>query len=218
MLPLFVFTSFLAAALLFWLEPMVGKMILPFLGGSPAVWNTCMVFFQTALLAGYLYAHAALSRLGVRRAAALHVLVALGALLVLPVYLGEADVSGWPADANPTVRLLALLVLKVGPPFLVIAATAPLLQRWISATGLPAGRDPYFLYAASNAGSLLALVLYPLGIESAIGLRAQAEVWRWGYAGLAGLVMVCAGLVALGRGGAAREVPAAAAETPISWR
>jgi hypothetical protein len=195
-----VCTSFVAAALLFCLEPMVGKMLLPLLGGSPAVWSTCIAFFQAALLAGYAYAHATLSWFGARKQAALHVVVVALVLLALPLHIGEMDVARWPTEANPALRLLALLATRVGPPFVIVAATGPLLQRWLSATSLREARDPYFLYAASNLGSLLALVAYPVVIELSLGLCTQTRAWRWGYTGFAALTSLSAVLAARGAG------------------
>src|SRR5437773_8784035 len=146
---------FTGATLLFVVQPMVGKMILPLLGGTPAVWSTCMVFFQAALLAGYAYAHASIAWLGVRRQAMLHVAVLALPLAVLPLGVNARLMRG--GDANPVLDVLLLLSLSVGLPFLVVSATAPLLQTWLTGTGHPAARDPYFLYAASNLGSMLGL-------------------------------------------------------------
>src|SRR5439155_1552207 len=126
---------------------MVAKMVLPSLGGTPAVWNTCMVFFQAALLAGYAYAHATTGWLGTRRQVILHGILLFLPFLVLPI--GVA--SGWvpPGDANPIPWLLALLVVSVGLPFFLLSTSAPLLQKWFAHPGHHSARDPYFLYAAS---------------------------------------------------------------------
>src|SRR5262245_46099855 len=159
MLLVFALTLFTSATLLFLVQPMVGKMITPLLGGTPAVWNTCMVFFQALLLAGYAYAHAAPARLGTRRQAVLHVGLLLLPLLVLPVAVPAEWSPGDPA--SPVPALLALLVLTIGLPFFVVSTSGPLLQRWFAATGHPRAADPYFLYAASNLGSMLALLGYP---------------------------------------------------------
>src|SRR5579859_7554984 len=125
---LFAFTLFLGSALLFVVEPMIGRLVLPFLGGTPAVWNTCMVFFQAALLAGYAYAHAAPAWLGVRRHAALHLCLLFLPLLVLPLRLPEWYPN--PNDFHPIIWLIGLLSLSAGLPFFVVAASSPLLQRW----------------------------------------------------------------------------------------
>src|SRR6266404_3319546 len=158
MLLLFAFTLFVSAALLFLVQPMVGKMVLPSLGGTPAVWNTCMVFFQGVLLVGYAYTHT-LSAQSRRRQ-----LLAQFAILALPFLVLPFSLGNWspPADHNPVQSVLWLLLGMVGLPFFVVATSAPLLQRWFASTGHPAAKDPYFLYSASNLGSLLALLSYPL--------------------------------------------------------
>src|SRR5438552_3307651 len=186
---------FVGATLLFVVQPMVGKMILPLLGGTPAVWNTCMVFFQAALLAGYAYAHATVQWLGSRRQAALHLIVMMFPLALLPLGVDARLVRG--GEANPVFDVLWLLSLSVGLPFLVVGATAPLLQKWFTATGHPAARDPYFLYAASNLGSMLALLGYPVLVEPNLPLRgehwlAQTRLWTFGYVALVALVALCA--------------------------
>jgi hypothetical protein len=193
---LFGLTSFLAAALLFSVEPMIGKMILPVLGGTPAVWNTCLVYFQVTLLGGYLFAHgvnftkaANRSRVGVSYLSMLAVLLALGYVLqpiaIVPgVFLGSIE-------RNPAIVLLGILTVSATLPLLMVAATAPLLQCWFALVPHPRASDPYFLYAASNAGSLMALLAYPLLIEPALGLREQSRVWRTGFLLLALLVLVC---------------------------
>jgi hypothetical protein len=133
---------------------MVGKMILPLLGGTPAVWSTCMVFFQAVLLGGYAYAHASAAWLGVRRQMLLHLALLALPLGVLPLAVNPSFLRG--GGANPVLDVLLLLSVSVGLPFLVVSATAPLIQKWFTHTGHPAARDPYFLYAASNLGSMLA--------------------------------------------------------------
>src|SRR4051812_40430433 len=158
---------------------MFAKMALPILGGAPAVWNTCMVFFQFALFAGYLYAHRTVRRLGARRQAMLHLLIMAAAIIVLPVAVSAAWIP--PAIENPSLWLLGRMAISVGPPFFVVAASAPLLQRWFASTGHPDGRDPYFMYSASNLGSMVALLAYPLVIEPQLRLRTQSLVWSCGY-------------------------------------
>src|SRR5262249_37284266 len=152
---------FLSAFLLFSAQPMLARMVLPRFGGSPAVWNTCMVFFQGAVLAGYGLAHATSAWLGPRRQSLFH----LGLLAIPIASLPFAAPSVVDPVGRPTRQLLAGLVIAAGLPFVVVATTAPLLQRWFSATGDRRAGDPYFLYAASNAGSLLALVGYVTLIE-----------------------------------------------------
>src|SRR5688572_22514055 len=146
MLPLYCLTIFLSAALLFLVQPMFAKMVLPLLGGTPEVWNTCMVFFQAVLLAGYGYAHAATRWLGVRRQAALHVVLLAAPLVLLPIAV-PADAAP-PSEQLPIGWLLGLLTVAVGGPFFAVSTTAPLLQRWFAETGHHRASDPYFLYAA----------------------------------------------------------------------
>jgi spermidine synthase len=191
---LYAVTLFVGATLLFAVQPMVGKMILPLLGGTPAVWSTCMVFFQAALLGGYAYAHAGARWMGARRQALLHLAVLATPLAVLPLGLDAARVRGGP---SPVLGVLIALALSVGLPFFVVSATAPLLQRWFTETRHRAAQDPYFLYAASNLGSMLALLAYPTLIEPRLhvqgaGWLSQTRLWSFGYVLLAGLVALCA--------------------------
>jgi hypothetical protein len=190
---LFSCTLFLSAALLFLVQPLVARLVLPRLGGTPAVWNTCMLFFQSALLAGYAYAHALPSWLGVRRHAVLHLAILLLPLLVLPITV-PADWSP-PSDGNPIGWLLMLLLLVVGLPFFAVATAAPLLQRWFAATRDPAAGDPYFLYAASNLGSMIGLFAYPFVLEPNFRLADQGRIWTLGYLLLLLLTALCAGVV-----------------------
>jgi hypothetical protein len=202
----FAATLLLSGALLFLVQPILGKLLLPRLGGSAAVWGTCLVFFQLMLLAGYAYAHGALRVLGARRQAAVHLLLVglplllwgLGAAGVLPpgTPFGLGDWAPTPGG-NPVLGLFLLLLTTVGLPFFVLAATAPLLQRWFAASGHPEANDPYFLYAASNLGSMAALVLYPSLLEPSLGLAAQQRLWLYGYVVLAPLVVLSAALLCL---------------------
>ncbi|HET6574392.1 MAG TPA: fused MFS/spermidine synthase [Fimbriiglobus sp.] len=194
MLPaLFALTLFLSAALLFVVQPMAGKVLLPLAGGTPAVWNTCLVFFQTALLFGYLYAHR-LTAAPTRRQVGLHLAVA--ALAIVAVLTLRPDPDWVPADSDyPVFGLAAFLAALVGVPFFVLSATAPLLQRWFAATGHRSAADPYFLYAASNAGSLLGLLGYPFLVEPWLPLGEQRWLWAVGFAGLVGLMALCGVLV-----------------------
>jgi hypothetical protein len=192
---LYALTLFAGATLLFVMQPMVGKMILPLLGGTPAVWSTCMVFFQAALLGGYAYAHASTARLRPSRQALLHLLVLAVPLAVLPLAVNPRLLRG--GEANPVLDVLTLLSVSVGLPFLVVSATAPLLQKWFTQTGHPAARDPYFLYAASNLGSMLALLGYPTLVEPRLPLQGpswltQTTLWSVGYGVLAVLTALCA--------------------------
>src|SRR5260370_21299451 len=148
MLFLFGLSLFASATLLFLVKPMIGTMLLPLLGGTPAVWNTCMVFFQALLLAGYAYAHATTAWLGARRQAMLHLGVLLLPLLSLRLTLNRGLLDY--GEGSPIAGLLLVLLLSVGLPFFVVSASAPLLQKWFANTGHAAAKDPYFLYGASN--------------------------------------------------------------------
>jgi hypothetical protein len=199
----FAVTLFVSATLLFVVQPMFAKMVLPLLGGSPAVWNTCMVFYQAVLLAGYLYAHVSTRWLGVRRQAALHMAVLCLPWLALPIGLGG---MGSPAaGANPSLWLLMLLTVAVGLPFFVVSSSAPMLQAWFADTGHPASKDPYFLYAASNLGSMIALLGYPVVVEPMLPLAAQSMVWTVGYGLMSGLTAGCAILLWRRRGAAGED-------------
>ncbi len=187
---IFGFTLFLSALLLFLAELMFAKIVLPLLGGTPAVWNTCMVFFQAALLAGYAYAHWLTSRVTTRRQTLIHTALMLAPTLLLPIGVPQRWVP--PAEGNPVPWLLALMLVTVGPPFVAVSTTAPVLQRWFARTSHPAANDPYFLYAASNAGSLMSLAGYLIVIEPHLTIAEQARVWAYGYVLLALLVGACA--------------------------
>src|SRR3954447_17678658 len=186
MLGVFALTIFWSASLLFLVEPMVGKMILPLLGGTPAVWNTCMVFFQAVLLAGYAYAHAVTATLSPRRQVLLHLPLLLVPFLFFPLSVHEGLLRGH--GDNPIPGLLLLLTASAGLPLFVVCATAPLLQKWFAGTDHPSARDPYFLYGASNLGSMLALAAYPTVIEPYLRLGQQKVWWVAGYGLLTALV------------------------------
>jgi hypothetical protein len=190
MLLLYGLTIFLSAFLLFLIQPMFARMALPLLGGSPGVWNTALVFYQAALLAGYSFAHWSTSRLGISRQRWLQLALLIVALFALPIHVA----LGWspPSTGNPTGWLLLLLATSVGLPFFAVSTSSPVLQRWFASTSHPAARDPYFLYAASNAGSLLALLAYPALVEPGMRLRDQASLWSGGFAVLIVLFAACA--------------------------
>ena len=192
MLWLFVATTFTASALLFLVQPMFAKMALPRLGGSPAVWNTCVLFFQTTLLAGYLYTHLTTKWLGTRKQGVWHVLLMLAPLALLPLTIGTSEP---PSGANPVWWLLKMMAVRVGLPFLVISTMAPLLQRWYATLPVPSSSDPYFLYAASNLGSMLSLLAYPFVLEPAWGVRLQTLLWSGGYVLLIVLTASCVWMV-----------------------
>jgi len=202
---LFGLTLFVGAALLFCVQPMIAKLVLPKFGGAPAVWNTCMVFFQSALLAGYLYTHATTQWLGVRRQAILHLGLMALPWLVLPIVVARDYAP--PNEAGPVWPLLALLVVTAGLPFFVVSTGAPLVQKWFAGSGHHAARDPYFLYAASNAGSMLGLLSYPLLIEPRLSLAEQSKLWTAGYALLVVLTAACAAALWRSQGRLAAEPP-----------
>lgn len=169
---------------------MIAKMLLPLLGGTPAVWNTCMLFFQAVLLAGYAYA-LFVSRWPFRRQLLLQLLLLIFAFVSLPLGLSSSWVNSVPATGNPSIWLLTCLSVLVGLPFFIISSNGPLLQKWFSQTGFTSARDPYFLYSASNAGSFIALLAYPVLLEPNLSLRSQSRVWTTGYAVLVVLVGAC---------------------------
>jgi Glycosyltransferase family 87 len=214
---LFSATLVVSAGLVFMVQPMFARFVLPALGGTPAVWNTAMLFFQTALLLAYVYAHWTTRRFGPRRQAALHLAVVAAALLILPI--GVPD--GWapPETGSPVLWLLLVLVVAVGLPFFVVSSTAPLLQSWLADTDHPDGRDPYFLYRASNIGSVAGLLSYPLLVEPNLTLDDQSWLWSAGYGALVLLLTACA--LVLWRSGRAPASAAQAADDapaePISW-
>lgn len=188
----FAAALFTSAYLLFWLQPLIGKMLLPLLGGAPAVWNTCMVFFQALLLAGYAYALFISQRFRLRNQALFHITLVLAAGLFLPFAIPDRMLSSLPTQGNPTFWLLAVLAITVGFPFFVLSATAPLLQRWFSHSSHTSAKDPYFLYAVSNAGSMLSLLAFPFILEPNLELRRQSVYWALGYVLLAALMGCCA--------------------------
>lgn len=187
--PLFQFAIFLNAFLLFSVQPLIAKRLLPIFGGSPLVWNTCLLFFQVVLLVGYLYAHWQ-KKLGQKRAPWIHVaMLALGAL-VLPIrvpqfiidaYKSSQGLSGFHPIGQPAVALLLLLLLSVGLPFLILSAGAPLIQKWYAQGGQPDAENPYFLYRASNFGSIVALLTYPFLVEPRFTLTESALLWAGLY-------------------------------------
>ena len=197
-LSLFAATLFSSALLLFAVQPMFTKMVLPILGGTPSVWSVAMVFFQGALLAGYAYAHLLARTLPVGRAALVHLGVLAVAALTLPI--GIAAGFGMPPSHGVGLWLVGLFAASIGLPFVALAASAPLLQSWFAASGHRQAHNPYILYAASNLGSFAALLAYPLAIESLLTLRAQAWVWSVGFALLALLVAVVGIAAARGAG------------------
>ena len=208
-LPAFAATIGASAFLLFSVEPMFAKMVLPRLGGSASVWSVALVFFQAVLLAGYAFAHLLTRRLSVTVAIGVHLLVCIAAAVMLPIALPEN--WGTPPDRFTELWVLALFAVAVGLPFFAVAVNGPLLQAWFARTGHPHARDPYFLYGASNLGSFAALVAYPLAIEPTLGVAAQSRLWSGGFLALA-LAVLALGLLA------ARLAPAAVDRAPTPTR
>jgi hypothetical protein len=223
-LAVFTGTIFLSALLLFSVQPMFARMVLPKLGGSPSVWAVSMCFFQAVLLAGYCWAHALDRFLKPVHALGVHVVMLALACLALPIALpaGASD----PPSGDAYFWLIGMLAAGVGIPFFAVSANAPLLQSWYARSGEGEARDPYFLYAASNAGSLIALLAYPLVVEPLLGLRPQATTWTVGFMLLAVMIAAC-GVLMLASGGGARmaraaseagaDAQAAAPARPLAW-
>lgn len=187
--PLFMATIFLSSVLVFSVQPLFAKMVLPLLGGSPGVWNTAMLFFQIVLLAGYGYAHLTTKLFSLKWQVGLHITIMAVVLTLLPIGIA----TGWtpPVEEPPVPWLIGLFAVSVGLPFFAVATNAPLLQRWFSHTNHRTAEDPYFLYAASNLGSILALLSYPLLFEPLLTSHKQSVVWGWAYALLIGLLLLC---------------------------
>jgi SAM-dependent methyltransferase len=211
-MPLFALSTFLAAFLLFQLELVIGKAILPWYGGTPAVWTTCLLFFQVALLGGYGWSHVLIGRARPRRQSLAHSALIVACLVVLGWHVAAwgspllPGVSWKPGGLeSPVPAILAVLGATVGLPFFALAATTPLFQAWFSHTW--PGRSPYRLYAVSNLGSLLALLSYPFVVEPLLSLRVQARIWGIGFA-----IFVVAGLACAVRAGAATSVAAQESE------
>ena len=167
------------ATLVFLVEPLAARLLLPRFGGSPAVWTTSLLFFQAALLIGYGWAHVSTRRLGLRRQPWVQCALLLAPLVVLPI--GLPSWATPPAGAEPSIWLLMVLAVAVGLPYVAVSTASPTLQRWFAATNHPHAADPYFLYVMGNAGSLLGLLAYPLLVEPNLALRDQALLWSAGY-------------------------------------
>jgi hypothetical protein len=161
---------------------MAGKMLLPYLGGAASVWTTCVLFFQFMLLLGYVYAHLLARVSDARKQVAIHIFVLLLPLAFLPITFKAA--SSTNLSVHPLAQVLSLLAASTAIPFFVVSTSAPLVQNWLSRTSHSGSEDPYFLYSASNAGSLLALLAYPFWIEPRIGVSEQSRLWTAGYIGL----------------------------------
>ncbi|MDP3855722.1 spermidine synthase [Phenylobacterium sp.] len=213
---LFAVTIFSSAGLVFMVQPMVAKLVLPLLGGSPSVWNTSIAFFQTALLAGYVYAHLLQRIASIRTQALVHIGALLLAALTLPLHV--SDLMGEPNSEHPSLWLLGVLAVSIGAPFAVLSATAPLLQAWHARTvHAETGAEPYVLYAASNLGSLLALLAYPALVEPLATLKNQTLGWSLGYGTFILLIGALALAVSRAKSTAIETVVAEAGPAPV-WR
>lgn len=210
----FALTLFTSAFLLFSVQPMVSKMLLPLLGGGPSVWNTAMLFFQAMLLAGYAYAHLLARYVGLKGQAVLHIVLLAVFAFALPLSL-PAEISVPEEGGQASWQLITMLGM-IGGPFFILAASAPLFQHWFASSGRPDADNPYFLYAVSNAGSLGALLSYPFVVEPLLGLNMQTISWTGGYVLLIALTSCSAFFVRHGT----KPLTNAALTTsqPLSWK
>ncbi len=216
--PLFIGIVFLGSFLLFLIQPLFARLVLPVLGGSPSVWNTAMLFYQAVLLLGYAYAHA-VQRLPFRVQAGVHLALFAAAALTLPI--GIRALGGAETGDAAALWLLQLLALSIGPVFLAVSAQAPLMQAWFARSPDPAAASPFFLYSASNAGSLLGLLAYPFLLEPFTALPAQQSLWTAGYLLL--MALMALGALAILKSGVRPPATAADSATahgrrPVTWR
>ncbi len=207
--PAFTLTVFVSAFLLFSIQPMFTKMILPQLGGTPAVWSVAMVFFQGLLLLGYLYAHLSTTYLSTRAAVGLHLLLLIATFVALPISVTSG--LGKPPVEGQMFWLIGVFGLSVGLPFFAVSGNGPLLQAWFARTGHPQAGNPYFLYAASNLGSFAALLLYPVLFEITLRLPQQAFAWSAGFAALVALIATSGSITVLTGANTTRQSEVAAA-------
>ncbi len=220
-LGVFAVALFCSAFLLFFVQPMFAKMVLPRLGGSPGVWSIAMVVFQALLLAGYAYAHGLTTRLSTRASAFVHLALMAVTFVALPI--GITSVLGEAPPESPAAWLIGIFVLSIGLPFFALAGNGPLLQAWFSRTGHPQANDPYFLYGASNLGSFAGLILYPVLFEPALSLNDQSALWTAGFATLFVLVALAALTARGGTNGATSAAtsvtaePAPTARQALGW-
>jgi hypothetical protein len=191
----FTVSLLLSSMLLFWVQPMISKMIVPLFGGTPSVWTTSMLFFQIFLLIGYLYAHVVTKKLSVKRQAVIHLAVLFVGFLTLPFGVPRGEIEPLQGNVVPVLYQSWLLLVAVGLPFFVVSTSSPLLQKWFSNTSHESAKDPYFLYAASNFGSLAALIGYPFAVEPYLKLGDQTCLWAGAYGALCLLFAFCAVLI-----------------------
>jgi hypothetical protein len=213
LLATFAAAIFVSAALLFMVQPMFTKLVLPRFGGAPSVWSVAIVFFQAALLAGYAYAHWLVHRARARMAVIIHVMVMIAACFWLPLAIASTEML--PLAGGEAVGLFMLLAASIGPPFFALAANSPLLQAALAHTDHPAAANPYFLFAGSNIGSFLALVSYPIVVEPYVRLADQRRYWSITFYLLIALLMACGILLWRGRDRAA-VASAASAHAPLA--
>lgn len=220
-IPVYSLTLLISAFLLFSIQPLFAKMILPLMGGGPSVWNVSMVFFQAMLLAGYAYAHAIVRFANIRWQTALHILLLVLCGFFLPVAVPEnwqpPSGDGFPAGAQ-----LMMMAIAIGGPFFILSASAPLFQHWFTHTNHHHAESPYFLYAISNFGSITALISYPVIIEPLITLSLQKQLWGYGYMTLSLLAIMAAWLVITHYRQSKQPSPdtqkqTQAAIAPVSW-
>jgi SAM-dependent methyltransferase len=215
----FSLATFVGSALLFLIQPMAAKMLLPVFGGSPAVWTAAMLFFQVALLAGYAFAHFSNLKLGPAKQKYVQVAILLLALLTLPVSNKSELFHSFEAKATetsqPALLVFGLLLMTVGAGYFIVSSGSPVLQRWFATTDDPNAKDPYFLYALSNVGSMVGLFAYPFFIERQFGLAEQAVLWRSGFLVLILLFGICVLLVKTAPKETVDNVPEP--PKPISW-
>ncbi len=214
-LAIFVSAIFLSAGLLFAVEPLFTKMVLPRVGGAASVWSVAMVFFQTTLLVGYAYAHLLTKFVSSRTAVFVHVAVLVVACFALPLHIA----AGWgrPPSDGEALWVLGLFTASIGLPFFALSASGPLLQAWFARTEHAAAKDPYFLYAASNLGSFLALLSYPLVIEPLIRLGQQTSFWSIGFYALVLLIAGCGAILLRSPNRLAAAAPGVATAAAPTW-
>lgn len=216
MLLVYLLAIFLSAALLFLVQPMAAKLVLPILGGSPSVWNTTMVFFQALLLLGYFYSHLVTKKLPRLAQGAVHALVIAAGALMLPIALPKVIGTPGPGE-SPALWLLLLLPLVAGVPFFVLTTTGPLLQSWFASSSHRRAKDPYFLYAASNIGSFVGLLSFPFYLEPRFDLAEQSAWFSRGYYGFAALAALCFLFAWRGDDRSNRPTAAVAEPVTITW-
>ncbi len=214
MIPLYALTLFVSAFLLFSVQPMVGKYLLPVMGGGPSVWNTAMLFFQLLLLGGYAYAHFMAHFIKPRHQFIIHLVLFSLAALSLPMIL---PAGSDPTGSNPLIWQLVTMLSMAAAPFFILSSTAPLLQQWFSRTSHVKAGNPYFLYVASNLGSMIALLAYPVVIEPLLRLYNQSMVWSYGYGVLGALLLIC-GLSSKFTAKTGAEIHAHDEDEVITWK